>query len=74
MRAKENVGRISVNGRWSPLTCGSLAELLAELGYDADTRGIAAAVNGTVVPRAAWGGHTLREEDRIEIVGAAQGG
>jgi sulfur carrier protein len=65
---------IEVNGQSRPLTCPDLADLLAELGYDSGTAGIAVAVNGEVVPRASWARHALRAGDAVEIVGAVQGG
>ena len=37
-------------------------------------RGVAAAVNETVVPRAHWSTTTLRSGDRVEILTAVQGG
>ena len=40
----------------------------------ASQRGLAVALNGAVVPRAAWPSTTLREGDRVEIVRARQGG
>ena len=36
--------------------------------------GVAAAVNGEVVPRRAWGGTLLSDGDRVEVVTAVQGG
>ena len=36
--------------------------------------GIAAAVNGEVVPRSSWAGTVLRDGDRVEVVTAVQGG
>ena len=37
-------------------------------------RGVAVAVQGEVVPRAEWVTMCLRNGDRIEVVGAIQGG
>lgn len=37
-------------------------------------RGVAVAVNGEVVRRAEWDGWSLREGDRVEVLGAQQGG
>ncbi|AHF89114.1 thiamine biosynthesis protein ThiS [Opitutaceae bacterium TAV5] len=51
----------------------TLAALLAERGQ-ADRKGIAVAVNDTVIPRAAWPAHTLRDNDRVLIIQATQGG
>jgi sulfur carrier protein len=47
---------------------------LEALGHDSAGAGIAVAVNGEVVPRGAWPATALRERDRIEVLGAAQGG
>lgn len=66
-------GIIRVNGESEPLVAATLAALLAEK-VDIEQRGIAVAVNGTVVPRAAWAHTTLRAGDSVEIVRARQGG
>jgi sulfur carrier protein len=52
----------------------SVAELLAELGSADATRGIAVAVDGTVVPRAGRVSTRLAEGARVEVVTAVQGG
>jgi sulfur carrier protein len=36
--------------------------------------GVAAAVNGEVVPRRSWAGAPLRDGDQVEVVTAVQGG
>lgn len=41
---------------------------------DGSKLGIAAAVNGAVIPRSAWNNYTLAEGHSIELVTAAQGG
>jgi sulfur carrier protein len=48
--------------------------LVALLGLDPAGRGLAVARNGEVVPRSAWAETRLASDDRIEIVGAVQGG
>ena len=45
---------IRVNGESEPLAAATLAVLLEEKAVDVSQRGIAVALNGTVVPRAAW--------------------
>ena len=66
---------IVVNGRATELDPAvTLAAALERLGYDQGGAGIAVAVNGEVVPRGAWPSTRLAEADRIEIVGATQGG
>jgi sulfur carrier protein len=65
---------IEVNGTARPLEQATLAELLDCLGHGASGSGIAVAVNGEVVRRALWSERRLRGGDRVDIVGAAQGG
>jgi sulfur carrier protein len=66
--------RIRLNGQDELLAVGTLAALLEEKAVDAAQRGIAVAINGEVVPRAAWAATVLRPGDRVEIVSARQGG
>ena len=63
---------ITVNGEQRELT-GTVEELLDALDIEA-RRGMAVAVDATVVPQGAW--KTTRVEDgaRVEIVTAVQGG
>jgi sulfur carrier protein len=66
---------IRVNGENEPLReQRTLDALLAEKTADTLQRGIAVALNGSVVPRAAWRDTVLRAGDSIEIVRARQGG
>jgi sulfur carrier protein len=51
----------------------TLMAVLTGLGF-ADRRGIAAAVNGEVVPRSAWESRILAERDRVIVIRATQGG
>ncbi len=65
--------RVAVNGEDREVAddC-SVAQLADELG--AAPKGVAVAVNGGVVSQGAWAGHHLREGDRVEVLGAMQGG
>ena len=65
---------IRVNGEPEPLLVATLAALLQEKAVDTRQRGIAVAINGAIVPRAAWPDTKLRAGDSIEIVRARQGG
>jgi sulfur carrier protein len=65
---------IQVNGESEPLSAATLEQLLLEKDVDTGRRGIAAALNGAVVPRAAWPDTVLKPGDNIEIVRARQGG
>ena len=52
----------------------SLKDVLASLGHGEGARGLAVALNGEVVRRAEWASTRLSERDRVEVLGAAQGG
>ena len=65
---------IRVNGQDEPLAAATLSALLEEKAVDTGQRGIAVAVNGAIVPRAAWPQTELRPGDNVEIVRARQGG
>lgn len=64
-----------VNGAPRAVESGTtVADLIAELGHDPAGRGIAAALNGEVVPRAKWPATTVGDGDRVEILAAIGGG
>jgi len=65
---------VVVNGEPAPLTAGTVVELLERRGVDPAARGLAVAVNGTVVPRRDWALQALADGDRIEIVKPFAGG
>ncbi len=63
-----------VNDRPRPCMAGAtVLGLLGDLDL-AERRGIAVALNGSVVPRAEWPIRALRAEDRIVVIQATQGG
>ncbi len=62
-----------INGERRKLPAlASVADALAVLG--APTGGVAVAVDGEVVPRAAWPTRALAEGARVEVLTAVQGG
>jgi sulfur carrier protein len=66
---------IWVNGEARELTVGAtVVDAIEASGASADGRGIAAAVDGEVVPRDQWGDTTLGDGQRVEVVQAVQGG
>jgi sulfur carrier protein len=65
---------IRVNGQDEALAARTIAALLDEKEIGADARGVAVALNGAVVPRAAWSATPLSPGDAVEIVRAQQGG
>ena len=66
--------RITLNGESVPITSRDLPGLLAEQGIEADSGGVAVALNGEVVPRAEWAQTQLKPNDKIEIVHIVRGG
>ena len=66
--------RLKINGIDEDVAATTIAQLLAARGIDPGARFLAVAVNGAVVPRAAWPSTELRAGDSIEIVRARQGG
>jgi len=51
----------------------TLLDLLRELAL-AERKGVAVAINDTVVSRAEWPARPLAEADRVLVIQAAQGG
>jgi sulfur carrier protein len=66
---------IWVNGEKRDLAPGAtVAEAVEASGASSDGLGIAAAVDGEVVPRDRWQETPLAEGQRVEVVQAVQGG
>lgn len=72
---------ITVNGepRELPRAGSMVADLVTEAVGAApealgQLRGVAVALNGEVLPRAAWAGTEVSDGDRLEVLTATQGG
>jgi len=64
---------VKLNGEPRELPDGTtVAQAVAEL--TALGAGVAAAVNGDVIPRGSWADTLLRAGDQVEVVTAVQGG
>jgi sulfur carrier protein len=67
--------RIELNGE--PVEIGAeatVATAVERLGAGGERRGVAVAVDGEVIPRSAWDNTKLADGQKVEIVGAIQGG
>lgn len=65
---------VFVNNRCCEIADGSnIAAVLTALGIPAQN-GTAIAVNSDVIPRPHWNTHNLKENDRLMIIKATQGG
>jgi sulfur carrier protein len=65
--------QVKLNGEPRELPDGTtMAQAVAEL--TALGTGVAAAVNGAVVPHGSWAATLLRDGDQVEVVTAVQGG
>ena len=66
---------VVVNGDRVELADGAhVSDAVAVVREEPSTRGIAVAVNGTVIPRSRWPVVRLSESDKIEILTAVAGG
>ena len=66
---------VELNGEPVELgTEATVATAVERLGPGGERRGVAVAVDGEVVPRSAWDETSLADGQKIEIVGAIQGG
>jgi sulfur carrier protein len=65
--------KLTVNGEPREAPDGAtMAQVVATV--TGQTAGVAAAINGEVVPRRAWLGTALQDGDQVEVVTAVQGG
>jgi sulfur carrier protein len=65
--------KVTVNGEPREAPAGAtVAQVVATV--TGQPSGVAAAVNGEVVPRRAWPGVPLQDGDQVEVVTAVQGG
>ena len=76
MNATQTASTLFVNGEPQPLSSPgiTLEQFLKTMEVDAQTSGIAVAVNDEVVRKQAWEATVLEAGDRIEVVTAKQGG
>ncbi len=65
---------VCINGEEARVSTDTVEALLRSRDIPIDGRGIAVAVNGTVVPRAEWRSVRLETGDRIEIIRPVVGG
>jgi sulfur carrier protein len=67
--------KVTINGTEEELAGGAtVRDIVSKFRGDQAGRGIAVAVNGEVVPRGVWEKSSLSEGDRVEVLGATQGG
>ncbi|AVO38717.1 sulfur carrier protein ThiS [Pukyongiella litopenaei] len=64
--------RVDVNGRTESVRGGTLADLIDELGFDADS--VATALDGVFVPRADRAAIPMRDGAKVEVLSPMQGG
>lgn len=64
---------VTINGDDQPLATGaSIHDVVTSLVEQ--TRGVAVAVNGAMVPKSEWSNRLLVDGDRVEVLTAAAGG
>jgi len=66
---------VTLNGTEHALPDGAtVADAVRAVGAPEDGRGVAAAVDGEVVPRGEWALRVLTADERVEVLQAVQGG
>ena len=65
---------VFVNNKNCTLPANTMLDKAMEQEGFTSPKGIAVAVNNTVIPKAAWATKTLQENDKITIIKATQGG
>ena len=65
---------IELNGEQVELDGPATVAAVVERSGAGERRGVAVAVDGEVVPRSAWEQTELTDGQRVEVVGAIQGG
>ncbi len=65
---------VKINGEEITTEAVTIHELISRQNMKGGDKGVAIAINGTVVPKERWHEHHLSEADVIEIVRATQGG
>ena len=66
---------VTLNGERRDLPEGaSVSDAVRATGAAEDSRGVAVALDGEVVPRAQWEGTALAEGGQVEVLRAVQGG
>jgi sulfur carrier protein len=67
--------KVLVNGEPVEIDDGdTVADLIARVAPERSGRGVAVAVNGTVVGRSDWPEASLTDDDRVEVLTAIGGG
>lgn len=66
--------KLIVNGEQVKTEAATLEQLLRTFELEDAEKGVAVAVNDTVVTKDKWSDYQLNEQDRIEIIRATQGG
>jgi sulfur carrier protein len=65
--------KVVVNGEAQAVAdTSTVADVAAMLG--AGPKGVAVAINDEVIARSAWASTAVRDGDRVEVLGAMQGG
>ncbi|SEF47585.1 sulfur carrier protein [Thermomonospora echinospora] len=65
--------RVTVNGQSRELPEGTTVAAVVATVTEATT-GVAVAINDEVVSRGSWAGTAVRDQDRVEVLTAVQGG
>lgn len=65
---------IYINNQPKVFEIGASVQQVVDVWAGEKQKGIAVAINNTVVPKANWKDHLLQDRDRILLIKATQGG
>ncbi|MBB6108051.1 sulfur carrier protein ThiS [Mucilaginibacter lappiensis] len=65
---------ITVNQQVYQVTDTCNVQQMLTIVFEALPKGIAVAINQTIIPRASWADHQISPQDQIVIIKATQGG
>ncbi len=68
------VMKLTVNGEQEKTEVETLQKLLQSFDIKHSEKGVAVAVNSTVIAREQWQNYQLNDGDKVEIIRATQGG
>ncbi|MBO9699996.1 MAG: sulfur carrier protein ThiS [Sporocytophaga sp.] len=64
---------VIVNNERTPISSDKLSSLLDQLNIK-ESKGVAVAINDRVLPKKHWASQTLKDQDKVTIIRATQGG
>jgi sulfur carrier protein len=65
---------INLNDKLQQIDAQTTVQALLDKWYGDKQKGIAVAINSTVIPKTNWNDHLLNDKDEVLVIKATQGG